>query len=79
MDGAYTNRELENFFTELHEKIDKNASDQKERDTRIETQVKATNGRVKSLELWRAFLAGGLAILTLLVLPLLFIVLQKFL
>ena len=79
MPESYTNRELESFFTELHEKIDKNASDQKERDTRIEAQVKTTNGRVKSLELWRAFLAGGLLILTILVLPLLFMVLQKLL
>jgi hypothetical protein len=31
---------------------------------RILSQVKATNGRVTSLEIWRAYLIGGLIVLT---------------
>lgn len=30
---------------------------------RIETQTTKTNGRVRSLEVWRGFLTGGLAIM----------------
>lgn len=35
--------------------------------TRIETQVLKTNGRVTSLELWRAYLTGAVAVLGFLV------------
>jgi hypothetical protein len=34
---------------------------------RIEEQVKRTNGRVRALEIWRAFTNGAIAVLTLLV------------
>lgn len=34
---------------------------------RIEEQVKRTNGRVSSLELWRAYLTGAVAVLVFLV------------
>ncbi len=37
---------------------------------RIEVQTKLTNGTVKSLLLWRAFITGGLTILSILVVPL---------
>lgn len=33
---------------------------------RIEVQVRLTNGRVRALESWRAFMAGAIAILTVL-------------
>lgn len=35
----------------------------------IKTQVTATNGRVKKLELWRSFISGGLAIFALMMAP----------
>lgn len=34
---------------------------------RIEEQVKKTNGRVRSLEIWKAFVHGAIAVLTVLV------------
>lgn len=37
----------------------------------VHQEVKKTNGRVKSLELWKAGLAGATAVLTLLVVPVL--------
>lgn len=43
----------------------------KEDVTEIKTQVKATNGKVRSLEIWRSFILGGLAILGILVVPVL--------
>lgn len=42
----------------------------------IKTQVVQTNGRVKSLELWKAFLLGAWAVITLLV-PILFFQLSR--
>lgn len=38
-------------------------------------QVKKTNGSVINLKMWRAYLTGGIGVLTLLVVPLLFMVL----
>lgn len=34
-----------------------------------ETQVKWTNGQVRDLQQWKSFITGGLAVLTLLVVP----------
>lgn len=46
--------EVETTFRALRTQLD-----------RIEAQVMKTNGRVQGLELWRAFMTGGLAVLTL--------------
>lgn len=43
----------------------------------ILNQTKLTNGRVKSLEIWRSFLLGVSSVLTILVLPLVFILLKQ--
>jgi hypothetical protein len=40
-------------------------------------QAKMTNGRVNKLENWRWFITGGLTLITVLLLPLLFILIQK--
>ena len=58
MTDAYSVRELDEKFETIMDKLD-----------RIETQTIKTNGRVVSLESWKSFLQGGLAILTLLVVP----------
>ena len=60
MEENYTKRELDDHFGVVNCKLDT-----------ISEQVKNTNGRVKRLELWRSFLAGGLVIITSIVLPLL--------
>ncbi len=35
----------------------------------IKKQVERTNGRVSALEVWKAFLAGGLAVILVLIVP----------
>lgn len=57
-DEDYSVRELDEKFETIMGKLD-----------RIETQTIKTNGRVAALERWQSFLQGGLAILTLLVVP----------
>lgn len=37
---------------------------------RVESKVDKTNGRVRSLELWRAGMLGGIAVVTAIVVPL---------
>lgn len=61
MEQEYTNRELDDKFNGIHEKLDL-----------ILAQTTKTNGRVSSLEVWRGFITGGLAIIALLILPILF-------
>lgn len=56
----YTNRELDMVFEEIRAKLDE-----------IHEQTKQTNGRVSNLEKWQSFIKGGLAVLTMLVVPIL--------
>lgn len=52
---------MSNFSTEtLTEIVKEIREDVKE----IVTQTKRTNGRVNSLEVWRGFITGGLAVLS---------------
>jgi hypothetical protein len=50
-DEPYTKRELDHFFLELKEQLD-----------RIEGHVSKTNGRVSGLEHWRTFLVGSFTV-----------------
>jgi len=61
-----------------YQKIDDYRGDIKERLARIETilnrelpdikeQLKVANGRTRSLELWRSYILGGMALLTILI------------
>ena len=58
MDEPYSNREIREFFAD----IKKDLSD-------IKSQVTRTNGRVSSLENWRWFIMGGLAIISIFLVP----------
>lgn len=57
-EAPYTSRELKELFREL-----------KEGNDRIEAQVIKTNGRVSSLESWKNFITGGMAVLTMFFVP----------
>jgi hypothetical protein len=51
----YSNREIDGHFHEMKETL-----------CRIENQVTKTNGRVSSLEAWRNFTVGAVAVITVL-------------
>lgn len=44
----------------------------------IKKQVEKTNGRVNALEIWKAFLAGGLAVILVLIVPIVIFSVQQF-
>lgn len=58
MEQDYSKREIDEFMKDIKDTLQ-----------RIEMQTTRTNGRVSSLENWRGFITGGLAILTVLVVP----------
>lgn len=83
MAKPYSNRELDQFFKSADERASSfhgqlmNRMDDFEKTTgqalgRIEEQTKRTNGSVASLKLWRAYTTGALAIVSLLMIGLLF-------
>ncbi len=61
-DKKYTTYELNQCFDHMQEQLN-----------RIENQVIQTNSRVKKLEIWKARFAGALSVLTVLILPIIFI------
>lgn len=62
----YTNRELDEKLQDIMLTLD-----------RIETQTTKTNGRVRSLEVWRGVIIGGLGVITALVIPVAFALFAK--
>ena len=55
-------REIQGFKALFEEKFKENTKEH----VRVISQVEKTNGRVKSLELWRSFLFGAWAVVVLL-------------
>lgn len=60
MDEPFSNREI----TEMFKDITNGQS-------RIEEQVRKTNGRVSEMEKWRSFMSGAIAVLVAIVVPIL--------
>lgn len=56
----YSKRELDTMFKEIQESL-----------KRIEAQTVKTNGSVSGLRIWRGYITGGIAVLTVVVLPIL--------
>ena len=59
-DVPYTNREIREKWHDIANSL-----------TRIEVQTTTTNGKVRTLQLWRAGLVGAFSILTAVVVPVL--------
>lgn len=55
----------------MKREVDEKFQDIKDALGRIETQTTLTNGRVSSQERWRAYMTGGMTVLTIIVVPLL--------
>lgn len=72
MEPILTTKEfIEEVRKDIVDRINRSDIVSAERFSRIDVAQAHTNGDVTSLKLWRAFLGGGLAIITLLVIPLL--------
>ena len=72
MEGEVTN-------AVLAERLDNFKEEMKKELSALTTQVLKTNGSVTKLKEWRSYMLGGMAVLTLLVVPLLFMVLGIYL
>ena len=64
----YTNRELGIMLKEIKNHLISFSDTNKEEHKDLTSHIKNTNGRVKSLEMWRSFILGGLGVIGL-VLP----------
>lgn len=66
MNDEPTNKELMHYIKDIKGDV-----------SEIKVQTKLTNGRVSGLENWRWFITGGLTIITLLILPVVFIIVSS--
>lgn len=67
-DQRYMNREIDEKFTDIKESL-----------IRIETQTTKTNGRVTNLEGWQKYVLGFCACVVTLMLPVVYILVDKLL
>lgn len=68
-DQPYNKRELDDKFLNVCTLIGEAKKDLHEPLVRIEVQTMKTNGRVNALENWRQWLTGGMAVLSLFIVP----------
>ena len=65
-----THGEINIVINALKEHMNEKFGDMKDSIDGLTVQVKTTNGRVKTLEVWRSFLFGAWAVITAMVVPL---------
>lgn len=63
---------LENLKKQ-HEESDKRINDKVDI---VGKKLDFTNGKVKKLQIWKAYITGGIAVLTAIVIPLLFLIIR---
>ena len=69
MAGEYSVREIDAKLAVISDTLDRMEADTSEKLKSIETQTLLTNGRVSKLERRESFIQGGLAVLTIIVVP----------
>lgn len=81
MPEPYSNRELDEKFKNLDTLIREKHDDTMIKIGEIIVQTSKTNGSVANLKMWRAYLAGGMAVIiflvTVIAIPLILILIQS--
>jgi len=67
--SGYSTRELDIIFQDIKDTLTEFKTETKASLGEIKAQVTKTNGSVSNLKIWRGYITGGLAILTIIVLP----------
>lgn len=75
MEQDYSKRELDDHFGHMNSRFDR----QDKQLADIKEQTIKTNGRVSKLEGWQSFIKGGMAVITILLVPLLFMMIELYL
>lgn len=65
----YNESNLDTLFRGVHEKLEEMCEKQDEQFEQLLGAIGKINGRVRTLENWRASIAGGLAVVTLILVP----------
>jgi hypothetical protein len=73
----YSNRELDQKLDNILDLIEGNRLASKDQLDRIETQTMKTNGRVSTLERWQFYVIGFCAAISILILPVMFILISR--
>lgn len=73
MEGDYSKREIDLLIENVKQHINDTITTPL---ARIEEQTTKTNGRVTALENWRNYIAGCVVVITLVILPYLFILIK---
>ena len=76
-DRDYSKREIDIQFEALKQHLNDVIKPVCEKTDRILEQTTKTNGRVSALERWRSYLAGAIAILSSIVLPVVWILIKN--
>jgi len=75
--GEPNDGELYRLYLTLDKKLDQYQAENRESHNEMIRAQRVTNGRVTRLEGWQSFIMGGLAILAVLVLPLVFLIFSQ--